>query len=132
MRNNYFSRLHTVSSSFLEIYQKAMNVEQQIGFRYRPMSSSSLSHMKIKLSIIPVYNIFNRESHFDFTLTRQIIFYIFTFSFSSPVVQFLAILPPFASLFQCLCSVYDFSTLHNFSTPFLLPIFFLLVLFLLL
>jgi len=117
---------------FLKFLQIAMNVDQQIGFRYRPMSSSSLSHMKIKLSIIPVYNIFKQESHFDFTLTRQIVFYLFTFSFSSPVVQFLAILPPFASLFQYLCSVYYFSTLHNFSTPFLLPISFFNVLLLLL
>jgi hypothetical protein len=66
----------------------AMNVEQQKDFRYRPMSSSSLSHMKIKLSIIPVYNIFNQESHFDFTLTPQSFFTYLLFLFHTPSSNF--------------------------------------------
>ncbi len=69
---------------FLKIFQIALNVEQQIDFRYRPMSSSSLSHMKIKLSIIPVYNIFNQGSHFDFTLTHQSFFTYLLFLFHTP------------------------------------------------
>jgi hypothetical protein len=68
---------------FLKIFQIAMNVGQ-IGFRYRPVSSASLSHMKIKLSIIPVYNIFKQESHFDYTLTHHSFFTFLLFLCHTP------------------------------------------------